>query len=376
MSRHCFHHLSLTRFFSSTIRHSTLLNPTNKTKRPYTMSTANAAAWITAAKSKPFEVKSAPHWTPEENEILVRNHAVAINPVDGVMQSLAFFPLNYPTILGQDTAGEVVAVGPNVTRFKKGARVLGHGVGMATKQPQHNAFQAYTVVQTNMASEIPESISFESAAVIPLGLSTAASGLFQDSFLNLQLPTVPAQKLTGKTLLIWGGASSVGSNAIQLAVAAGYQVVTTASPKNFEYVKKLGAGAVYDYNDSTVGEDLLEFFHGKTIAGALDCIGGPAWSICTDVVQKSSGSKFVATTKRGFPDPPEGVTIKPVFATTIKDNAVGKAVYEDFLPKALEVGTFVPAPEPLVAGKGLESVQGAVDLQQKGVSARKVVVSL
>ena len=340
------------------------------------MSTANAAAWITAPKSKPFEVKPAPLWTPGENEILVRNHAVAINPVDGGLQSLAFIPLDYPTILGQDIAGEVVAVGPNVTRFKNGARVLGNGVGVATKQPQHNAFQAYTVVQTNMASEIPDSISFESAAVIPLGLSTAASGLFQDGFLNLQYPTVPPQKPTGSTLLIWGGASSVGSNAIQLAVAAGYQVVTTASPQNFEYVKKLGASAVYDYKDSAVGDDLLEFFHGKTIAGALDCIGAPAWSICTDIVQKSSGSRFVATTKRGFPDPPNGVTMKTVFGTTIKDNAVGKAVYEDFLPKALEAGTFVPAPEPLVSGKGLESVQGAVDLQQKGVSARKVVVLL
>ena len=65
-----------------------------------------------------------------------------------------------------------------------------------------------------------------------------------------------------------------------------------------------------------------------------------------------------------------------VLATTIKDNTVGKAVYEDFLPNALEAETFVPAPEPLVSGKGLESVQGAVDLHQKGVSARKVVVSL
>ena len=342
------------------------------------MSTAaNAAAWITAAKSRPFEVKSAPQWTPEENEILVRNHAVAINPVDGGLQSLAFFPLNYPTILGQDIAGEVVAVGPNVTRFDKGARVLAHAVGLATKQLQHSAFQAYTVVQTNMASEIPKAISFERAVVIPLGLSTAASGLFQDDFLNLQFPTMPPQKQTGKTLLIWGGASSVGSNAIQLAVAAGYEVVTTASPKNFDYVKKLGANAVYDYNDSTVGDQLLKFFDDdKTIAGALDCIGGPAWSICIDIVHKSRGSKFVATTKRGFPDPPEGVKIKNIFATTIKDNAVGKAVYEDFLPKALETGTFVPAPEPLVTGKGLESVQAAVDIHGKGVSARKVVVSL
>ena len=60
----------------------------------------------------------------------------------------------------------------------------------------------------------------------------------------------------------------------------------------------------------------------------------------------------------------------------IKDNQVGKAVYEDFLPGALKAGTFVPAPEPWVVGKGLESLQGAVDLVQKGVSAKKVVVSL
>jgi hypothetical protein len=82
------------------------------------------------------------------------------------------------------------------------------------------------------------------------------------------------------------------------------------------------------------------------------------------------------TTKRGFPDPPEGVSVKHIFRTSIKDNHVGKAVYNDFLPKALKAGTFVPAPDPLVVGKGLESIQAAVDLQQKGVSARKLVVSL
>jgi NADPH:quinone reductase-like Zn-dependent oxidoreductase len=337
---------------------------------------SNKAAWITASKAHPFEVKSAPMWTPEENEILIQNHALAVNPVDGTIQSFAWFPLNYPTILGQDVAGTVAAIGPNVTRFKIGDRVLGHGVGMATKQNQHLGFQAYTVVQTNMASEIPDVVTFEEAAVIPLGCSTAASGLFQDEFLKLQLPTEPKQKETGKTLLIWGGASSVGSNAIQLAVAAGYKVITTASLKNFEYVKKLGASLVLDYNSPTVCDELLVAFKGKTIAGALDCIGASATPICLEVVHKSTGDKFVATTKPGFLSPPEGVGIKHIFGTSIKDNEVGQAVYENFMPKALKAGTFVPAPEPLVVGKGLESVQEAVDLINKGVSARKLVVSL
>ena len=338
---------------------------------------ANAAAWLTEAKGKPFQIKPAPLWTPGENEILVHNRAVAINPIDGALQAIALFPLKYPTILGHDVAGEVVSLGPNVSNFKPGLRVLGHAVGLSTHRDQDNAFQAYTILQTNMASAIPDNISFERAAVVPLGLSTAASGLFQDDFLNLQLPTEPASPSTGQTLLIWAGSTSVGCNAIQLAVAAGYSVITTASPKNFEFVKNLGASETFDYNSPSIVNDLVAAFKGKQTAGALDCAGGAGWAACTSVVSQSSGAKFVATVKRGAPDPPEGVQMKQVFALTIKDNRVGRAVYQDYLPKALEAGTFVPAPDPIIAGTGLESLQGAVDRYQKGgISANKIVVTL
>lgn len=336
----------------------------------------NSAAWLVEAKAHPFQVKPAPMWTPEANEILVRNHALAINPVDGSLQAFAWWPLNYPTILGLDVAGEVVAVGPNVTRFKVGDRVTGCAVGMASKRNQDNGFQLYTILQTNMATPIPDSLSYEKATVIPLGLSTASCALFQDSHLHLQYPTSPAPKPTGKTLLVWGGASSVGSNAIQLAVAAGYEVIATASPKNFGLVKSLGATEVFDYNSPTVLEDLLAAFKARTCAGAFDCIGAAAWKPVADLVAQSQGDKVVATTKGGFPDPPEGVTMKPVFGTTLKDNDVGKAVYEDFLPRALATGSFVPAPEPMVVGTGLEKIQEGVDLLKKGVSAKKVVVTL
>ncbi len=337
---------------------------------------SNTGAWITAAKARPFEIKPAVLGIPGEGQILVENRAVAINPIDGKLQETAMYPLKYPTILGYDVAGEVVAVGPLVTRFKKGDRVVGPATGFATKREEEGAFQAYTILHINMASEIPDAISFESAAVLPLGLSTAASGLFQDGFLNLQLPTEPAQKPTGKVLLVWGGASSVGSNAIQLAVAAGYEVISTASPKNFEKVQKLGASHVFDYHSPAVVEDLINVVKGKTTAGAFDAIGGLAWAPTVEFIQKTEGVKFVATALRGFPDPPKGIEMKQVYSISIKDNHVGKAIYEDFLPHALRAGTFVPAPEPLIAGKGLESIQGAVDLQRKGTSAQKVVVLL
>lgn len=68
--------------------------------------------------------------------------------------------------------------------------------------------------------------------------------------------------------------------------------------------------------------------------------------------------------------------LEAVFGTIIKDNEVSTAIYENFLIKALEDGSYVPSPEPFVAGQGLESLQAAVDLHRAGVSAKKIVVRL
>ncbi|RDL35208.1 uncharacterized protein BP5553_07139 [Venustampulla echinocandica] len=337
---------------------------------------SNTAAWITAPKARPLEVKAAPMATPGADHILIKNYALAINPIDGKLQATAFYPLNYPDILGQDIAGEVVLVGPNVTGFKKGDRVIGNATGFATKRNENKGFQAYTVLETNMACQIPARISFERAVVLPLGLSTASSGLFHPDYLNLQLPTEPRQKSTGKIILIWGGSSSVGCNAIQLSVAAGYEVITTASPKNFELVKKLGASQVFDYNETTVVSSLISAAKGKTIAGAFDAIGEGAYEPCIEFVRRSEGTKFVATVFVRPVEPPEGIQVAKVYAPSIRNNHVAQAIYQDFLPKALEAGAYIPAPEPMVAGKGLESVQGAIDIQGQGTSARKVVVLL
>ncbi|KAL7626111.1 hypothetical protein AAE478_002881 [Parahypoxylon ruwenzoriense] len=338
--------------------------------------TSNRGAWIKAAKSHPFVVEAAPVWVPEANEILVKNHAVAINPIDGSLQASGWWPLNYPTFLGQDVAGTVEVVGPNVTSFKVGDRVVGHALGMATKRDQDGAFQEYTILQTNMTAHLPDHIAFEKAAVFPLALSTAACALYQDTHHKLQLPTVPPQKPTGKTFIVWGGSSAVGSNAIQLAVNSGYEVITTASPKNFNYVKKLGASQVFDYHSPTITEELINAMKGKTSAGALDCIGGAPQGILQQVLAQSEGDKAVASTKRGWPEPPAGVTMYSIFGTTLKDNFVGESIYNKFLPAALKAGTYVPAPEPIIIGHGVEKIQDAVDALKNGISANKLVVTL
>lgn len=339
---------------------------------------SNTAAWLGSEKANILEIKSAPYVSPRDNEIVIKNGAVAINPVDWMIQDMgrALFPwIKYPVILGKDVAGEVVEVGSAVSRFGIGDRVLGHPVGLRTNRPSDGAFQTFTVLLAHMASHIPASLSYERATVLPLGVSTAACGLFQKDHLALQYPSL-TPKPTGKTLLVWGGATSVGCNAIQLAVAAGYEVITTASPKNFDYVKKLGASQVFDYHSQTIVEELIDAFKGKAIAGALSIARGSA-EACVEVVDKSEGDKFVSM---ALPIPeklPEGVGAKPIFATDLKDNhEVSHVVFEDFLPKALAEGKYIAAPDPEVVGKGLEYIQVGFELQKKGISARKVVVSL
>jgi len=274
-----------------------------------------------------------------------------------------------------------VEVGSDVTRFKPGDRVVGLACGFTTNTPSAASLQHYVVLVETLVAKVPQSMSFESASVIPLGLSTAACGLFQKEYLALQHPSI-VPKPTGQTLLVWGGATSVGCNAIQLAVAAGYEVITTSSPGNFSLMKELGASQVFDYASQTVVSDMIQALDGKKLAGAFNVTGvasaptGGAMKQCCEVLLKVNGGGFVASANRYAGDLPEGVSSKMIFGSDLKNNEVGKAVWVDFLSEALEKGVYKAAPEPLVVGSGLEKVQEAFEIQKKGVSAKKVVVSL
>ena len=370
---------------------------------------ANEAVWLSAKRGE-LAIKPAPYTPPREHEIVVRNHAVGINPIDWLtplIGDLAFPWLRYPFILGSDVAGEVVEVGTAVSRFHVGDRVLGHAVGTdkTRNSPAEGAFQRYTVLLDHMAAPIPGALAYEKAAVLPLGLSTAACGLFQKDHLALDHPSTSPRR-GDKAVLIWGGSTSVGSNAIQLAVAAGYHVVTTASPRNFDYVRRLGATEVFDYRSRTVVADVIRAFGGQTVAGAL-AIGLGSVEACLDIVHACKGGKFVsiATPSVSFDDAPigsrralwlvptiarmvlsnvsttlkarrRGIRTKFIFGTSLLGNEVGRVIYVEFLPQALAAGSYVAAPDPVVIGRGLGQIEAAMKAQKRGVSARKVVVSL
>lgn len=142
----------------------------------------NRAAYLVDKHGKSLEVRPAPYTAPGPEELVIRNEAVAINPVDGAVQlaGSTMFPwLEYPCIQGSDVSGVVVDVGPGGKAeqlFKAGDRVAGLAVGTdkrANRAPE-GAFQQYTVLRCQLASKIPDDLPCERACVLPLALSTAA----------------------------------------------------------------------------------------------------------------------------------------------------------------------------------------------------------
>ncbi|KAF2111082.1 zinc-binding oxidoreductase CipB [Lophiotrema nucula] len=350
------------------------------------MSFENHAAYLVDKKNQPLQVRSAPYTKPGPNEIAVKASAVALNPVDLVVQVAATLAFNYISnlfVLGQDVSGQVVEVGMNVdpAQFEVGDRVVGHAVAFdkRSKGAPEGAFQEYVVLRTNLAAKIPSDMSYERATVIPLGFSTAACALFQKEQLALAHPQTSKAAPQNKTVIIWGGSTSVGANAIQLARAAGYDVIATSSPKNFGFVKELGASQAFDYNDSKTPNAIIQHLKGKECAGAV-AIGKGSLEACQTILGATKGRKFVAqlsapieiTHKR-----PGILDLKFVNGSDLMLNEVGKAVYNDFLGDALVNGNFVPKPDPEVVGHGLESINEAFAVYRKGgVSAKKLVVIL
>eukprot|EP01055_Gregarina_sp_Pseudo9_P000067 Gregarina_sp_Pseudo_9__66@NODE_1044_length_1940_cov_265_916886_g978_i0_p1_GENE_NODE_1044_length_1940_cov_265_916886_g978_i0NODE_1044_length_1940_cov_265_916886_g978_i0_p1_ORF_typecomplete_len340_score36_41ADH_N/PF08240_12/2_7e15ADH_zinc_N/PF00107_26/5_9e09ADH_N_2/PF16884_5/0_068Bac_luciferase/PF00296_20/0_15_NODE_1044_length_1940_cov_265_916886_g978_i01251144 len=339
------------------------------------MSPHNQAAYITASGAHPLKVDSAPYPAAGEGEIVVKVAAVAMNPVDWMIQKKGaeiFDFLKYPFLGGSDMAGTVVEVGADVTTFKVGDRVLGLADCL---RPMFGSFQNYVCLPTVLACPIPDDLEFTEAVVLPLGLYASTAALFHEDYLALDRPSL-TPKPNGKTLLIWAGASSVGSCSIQLAVAAGYEVYTTSSPKNFDYCKNLGASRVFDYKSSTIVQDLIEAFKGKTCAGAYAICPGTESPVC-EVVAQSEGRKFVACSNRVSASISAGVEAKFVYNTSLMANVPGLWLFSDYLPAALAQKKFQCLPKPRIVGHGLEHIQGALDFGSAGgLSAEKLVVTL
>ncbi|GAA0964724.1 zinc-binding alcohol dehydrogenase family protein [Frigoribacterium faeni] len=399
----------------------------------------NTAAFLRSPRSR-FEVGPAEMPEPEADEVVVRVRAVAINPLDWVVQGtaqLTYRWLAYPAVLGTDVAGEVIAIGSAVTRLAVGDRVVGLATGTDKgRDSRHEgAFQTHTALLERLTAVIPADLSFEQAAVLPLGVSTAACALFQERHLGLRLPRLTtttgdtpsdaagdavsdaagpglsaggAAPVEREVVVVWGGSSSVGMNAVQLATAAGYDVLSTASATNAETVKGLGATHVYDYRDPEVIDKLVAVIDGRTVAGVvaigagstdagirlLARTGGTRLAIAStpvslaEVADVSSGRRLLptalptfarlglATARSALAARQAGVTARFIWGSSLRDDDLGERLWGEVLPRGLADGSLRAVPEAVLAGDGLDALQAAVDRHRAGVSAQKIVVRL
>ncbi len=173
---------------------------------------------------------------PESNQIVIKIQAAGVNPMDWhymrgspfIMRLMSGIGAPSEPRLGRDFAGTVETVGSAVDNFKPGDRVFGAYRG---------AFAQYTV-STNETSvvKIPDKVSFEQAAAIPIAAVTALQALRDDGQLK-----------AGQTVLVNGASGGVGTYAVQIAKSMGAEVDGVCSTRNLELVRSLGADKVIDY---------------------------------------------------------------------------------------------------------------------------------
>lgn len=217
---------------------------------------------------------------PSARQLLIRVHAAGLNPVDfktrrGDLKIVQRYRL--PAVLGNELAGEVVACGEQVGRFKPGDRIFAR-----VDKSRMGAFAEYAIVEEDHAAAMPATLDFASAAAVPLAGLTALQALRDE---------LRVQK--GQRIFISGGAGGVGTFALQIARRLGAHVATTASPRGEALVRELGADTVIDYTRERADAVLSGF------DGAFDLIGGDSLKQAFAIVRPGATVVSVA----GMPEP-------------------------------------------------------------------------
>lgn len=237
------------------------------------------------------------------NEILVNVKATSINRADLVVRNgYPGLMLKFPHILGGDIAGTVSRTGSNVKSFKAGDRVVSWSLaveaddewvqkGKASQSPswqyfgmhRQGSYAEYAAVPESSLIHLPDNVSFEEAACLPVAGLTAYHGVHTVGDLQ-----------KGDTFFIWGGTSGLGIIAIQLAKNTGAEVFATAGFNHkLDYLKSLGVDHIFNHRSGTIVEDeVLKLTGGKGIDVVLDYVGPEAFPKNFKMVKKGGKILF------------------------------------------------------------------------------------
>ena len=215
---------------------------------------------------------------PGPGEVRVQVQAAGLNPVDYKMMTNGVASWRYPFIPGLDVAGVIDEVGEGVEGWNKGDAVFYHG-----NYARPGGFADFTVTTTRTLVRTPGNLSAIQAAALPCAGFTAFQALIEK--LNIQ---------SGQTILVRGGAGGVGGFAIQIAAKAGLEVITTASSRNAEWVKSLGAAWSIDYTTESITERINQITNGSGVDAIIDTVGIETATEGLDMLAFNGGIACVA----------------------------------------------------------------------------------
>jgi NADPH:quinone reductase-like Zn-dependent oxidoreductase len=291
--------------------------------------------------------EEAPRPEPGPGEVLVRIRAAGVNPVDWKVreghrrEALAY---RMPFVPGWDVSGVVEATGPNVTLLAKGDEVYGY-----PSVVRNGAYAEYAVVPEAELALKPRSIDHVLAASVPIAALTAWQGLFDAGGLR-----------TDQKVLIHGGAGGVGSFAVQLARWKGAFIVATASGRNQEFLRNLGADLTIDYEKTRFDRLVCD------ADVVFDTIGGETLQRSWKVLKK--GGVLVSTVEEPSAEKAAAHGVRAVLVSTQADTTQLAEI-----AKLVDAGMVRPIVEAVFP---LNEARRAQELSQTGHARGKIVLEV
>ncbi|ARJ38956.1 quinone oxidoreductase [Sporosarcina ureae] len=236
-----------------------------------------------SAKTNDIALLEVPVPEINNDELLIEVRAIGVGIHDEY-----FLPQNisYPYTIGIEAAGVVQEVGSSVSSYEKGDRIA----FISMLQPKGGTWAEYVAVHKDSLSfRIPENMTFEQAAAIPVAGNTALKAI------------EPLQLRPGNSIFIAGASGAIGTFLIQLAKEKGYVVASSASKRNHQYMKELGADFTVDYRDANWQQQITDWMPGgvdaaiavqpKTTTDSMKVVkdGGHVTSISGDQVPSERG---------------------------------------------------------------------------------------
>jgi NADPH:quinone reductase-like Zn-dependent oxidoreductase len=226
---------------------------------------------------------TAPIPQPKAGEFLLRVHAAGVTTAE-----LQWFPTTHTpkgeprlgAIPGHEFSGVIATVGADIDPSQIGREVFGMNDWFAD-----GASAEYCVCTESSVANKPSRLSHAEAATVPISALTAWQGLFEHAKLR-----------SGERVLIHGGSGAVGMYAIQLARRSGAHVITTASARNLEFLRELGANEVIDYN-----ADCFEQ-HARNLDVVFDAVGGDTLARSWALLTRNGRAVTIATNSEGTND--------------------------------------------------------------------------